>query len=415
MQDLSTTLAKRFAWARQANLDGMMYEFTEGIYRELDYRNEAYHTRRLADNMEAVLGVAVPKVYDHLSTRFVMTEEMVKGVKPTHLAKLALAGGPAANLDRCLLARNFIRAVVKQVLFDGFFHGDPHPGNLMVNVETGVITFLDLGLVGRLDQEDRMAILELLFVISQKGVNSLSDVAERLAIKTRPYDRDEFQDAITELGYQYLMYPSSQLDLGSFIGNLQGTLAKFGMLFPSSLTLAIKAVIQATQTVAALDPHADLVQIGLEESKSIVQMQFSDDAIEQKVKDQLMRLGRELLRRLPDLEKATWGWLDQYQKGKVVVNVDTGDLTKRLDNFTISVSGLTTALVIAGMIIGSAIAASSFSALGGSAWSFLVPVGVVAFLGALIYGGYTAWRMSRDVQRIQDELTKMDIQPEHRH
>ena len=95
---------------------------------------------------------------------------------------------------------------------------------------------------------------------------------------------------------------------------------------------------------------------------------FRNESIEQRIKDHLLNIGRELLRRLPDLEKATWSWLDQYQKGKVILNVDTSDLSKRLDTFSINVRGLTVALVVAGMIIGSAIAASFLSALQNSSW-----------------------------------------------
>jgi ubiquinone biosynthesis protein len=398
MQDVSRILANRFAWARQANLDGMMFEFTEGIYRELDYRNESYHTRRLADNMEGVPGVAVPRIYGQLSTRRIITEELVSGVKPTNIEAIRAAG-----LDPTLLARNFVRAVVKQILFDGFFHGDPHPGNLMVNLQTGEITFIDLGLVGRLDQKDRIAILELLFVISQKSPKGLADVMERLAVKTRAYDREDFKAAVVELGYQYLLYPPSSFDLGGFMGQLTGVLGRFNMKLPGSLTLAIKAIVQAQQTVGTLDPTANLVQMGLDESKSLVHGQFSNEALEEKIKDQLYNIGRELLRRLPDLEKATWSWLDQYQKGKVIVNVDTSDLSNRLDTFSVSVRGLTVALVIAGMIIGSAIAASSFSALKGSSWWFLAPLGVIVFIAALVYGAFTAWRMMTDIRRMQED------------
>jgi ubiquinone biosynthesis protein len=398
MQDLSRTLARRFGWARQANLDGMMFEFTEGIYRELDYRTESYQTRRLADNMRDLPGVGVPKVYLELSSRRVITEELVRGVKPTKLEAIRMAG-----LDTTLLARNFVRAVVKQVLFDGFFHGDPHPGNLMVKLETGEIVFIDLGLVGRLDQKDRIAILELLFVISQKDPKGLADVVGRLAVKTHAYDAEDFRQTIVELGYEYLVYPSASVDLQTFMGQLMGVLGRYGMQFPSSLTLAIKAIVQAQQTIYALDPTTDLIALGLEESKTLMQTQLTDEAIQERLKEGLMNVGRELLRRLPDLEKATWSWLDQYQKGKVVLNVDTADLSKRLDTFSVSVRGLTVALIIAGMIIGSAIAASSLGALQSTSWSFLVPVGVIAFLGALVYGAFVAWRMTGEIKQQQDD------------
>ena len=123
----------------------MVNEFATGVLKELDYRNEAYHAKRLSRNMERFPEITVPRIYDELSGTRVLTMEYVKGIKISNSETVREAG-----FDTDVLGDVFIRAVIKQVLIDGFFHGDPHPGNLMAVPEDKRLVFLDIGLVGQL-------------------------------------------------------------------------------------------------------------------------------------------------------------------------------------------------------------------------------------------------------------------------
>ena len=96
--------------------------------------------------METIPGVRVPKVYPELSTSKILTMEFVRGVKVSNVERIQAAG-----LDTEVVARNTYRAILKQILIDGFFHADPHPGNILVNLDTGNVTFIDIGMVGELD------------------------------------------------------------------------------------------------------------------------------------------------------------------------------------------------------------------------------------------------------------------------
>ena len=104
-----------------------------------------------------------PRVYLDISTGRVITMEFVRGVKATNLAALDEAG-----VDRDLVARRFLRAMIKQVLVDGFFHGDPHPATSSSTPETGTLTFLDLGLVGELDSSRRLQLLGLMWSLRER-------------------------------------------------------------------------------------------------------------------------------------------------------------------------------------------------------------------------------------------------------
>ena len=145
VRDLTLDLEKRFAWARNSDIHAITNEYADNILREIDYTNEAFNGRMLAKNMQVFPEVHVPAIYPELSTARVMTQEFIRGVKITNVEALEAAG-----VDRTLLATVFMRAIVKQVLYDGFFHGDPHPGNVLVDTETSQVIFLDLGMVGTL-------------------------------------------------------------------------------------------------------------------------------------------------------------------------------------------------------------------------------------------------------------------------
>ena len=169
MEDLARQAERRVSMARTMNLAAMVHEFGQGVLTELDYRVEAYHALRLAEVVEGMEGIHVPRVYLDLSTGRVITLEFVRGVKATNLAAL-----DAAGVDRDLVARRFLRAMIKQVLVDGFFHGDPHPGNIVIDPETGTLTFLDLGLVGELDSGRRLQLLGLMWSLRERDPDGLA-------------------------------------------------------------------------------------------------------------------------------------------------------------------------------------------------------------------------------------------------
>ena len=157
MYEIAGTLQKRHMVGPGIDAVGAIDELGANMMRELDYQNEAYNTRRIAHNMQSIPGVHLAKIYSQQTTSKVMTEEFIRGVKLIEVDQIEAAG-----LDRKQLARTFIRAMMKQVLVDGFFHADPHPGNLMIDLNAGVIQFLDLGMVGELDLPQRISLGDLL-------------------------------------------------------------------------------------------------------------------------------------------------------------------------------------------------------------------------------------------------------------
>ena len=132
MQRAARVAARRSEQLRAIDLEGMIEQFSDSVLAELDLLGEAYNAMRLTENMAGLEGVHIPRIYPELSTSRVLTMEFIKGVKISDIEAIEAAG-----LEREVVARNALRAVIKQLLIDGFFHADPHPGNVLVNLQTG--------------------------------------------------------------------------------------------------------------------------------------------------------------------------------------------------------------------------------------------------------------------------------------
>ena len=164
MENAVKVYIRRSEWARDLDLAGILREFGDNILAELDYGNEAYNAFKLSKNLESIEGVKIPKMYPELSTSRVLTMEYVHGVKISDIESIETAG-----IERQAIAEATLRSAVKQLLIDGFFHADLHPGNLLVNLETGEVTYIDTGMVGELDFKQRLNLINLFLVLHQGG------------------------------------------------------------------------------------------------------------------------------------------------------------------------------------------------------------------------------------------------------
>ncbi|GAB4429631.1 MAG: hypothetical protein Kow0031_10220 [Anaerolineae bacterium] len=394
MHEFSQRMEKRFDWARDMDMAGMVEEFATGIRKELDYRNEAYHMLRLADNMAGVAGVHVPVLYQSLSTAKILTMEYVEGIKLTQTQAI-----DASHLDRHEMARTFNRAFIKQVFVDGFFHGDPHPGNLYVNLDSGIITFLDLGLVGELRQDQRLDFMDLLFSMQQMDSYGIAQAIRRLSVELRPLDEKGYLAAVERSLLQYGKY-GTESSFAVLMNKLMDEMSRFGLRMNRELTLAVKAMTQSQEAIATLAPDFLIVDATVEELKQFLLEQFNADNIVEIVQTQVVRTAKEVMHRLPNLQQATMQWLDQYQAGKFVVELNTDDLNRQVGRAYEGLERLTIGLILGGMLIGTAIGMAFMSTLvNDPGWAPVFGLLVLVFLGVLAFSGYVVYQLFKSVNR----------------
>jgi ubiquinone biosynthesis protein len=387
MTELASIAERRIGIARKVGLRPMVAEFASGVLKELDYTNEAYHAKRLADNMVRFPEITVPHVYDDLSSSRVLTMDFISGIKVSNAQALRDAG-----FDTEALGAVFIRSVIKQILIDGFFHGDPHPGNLMAEPATKRLVFLDLGLMGQLKGTQRLDLLGLIYALKQIDIGGIADGLMALGKPTPEFDEEQFRTDVDRLARQYLVY-GGVTSIGEALSGFMGAVFDNGLRLDSSLTLAIKAIIQSEETARALAPDVDLAAEATREAQAALLESLEPDRVAKQVSNTAARIGKELARRTPTIEAGLLKWLDLVGDGKIKIELDTSDLSRSIDQ----VGGLgrqaTVGLIVVGQLIGTAIAMSILLQPALAAYTGVAYAAMIAFAVTLVVSFVVLFRM----------------------
>jgi ubiquinone biosynthesis protein len=373
--------SRRSETVRTLDISGMLEQFSSGVLEELDYRGETYNALQLAKNMEGLSGIHVPVIYTQLSTSKIITQEFVEGVKVSDVEAIEAAG-----LDREEIARNALRALIKQLPVDGFFHADPHPGNLLVNLDTGMLTFIDLGMMGELDVQKRLRLAQLMIVAQQGSAEGMASALRGMSVPIAGEvdERGFRRDFVRRMG-RY-MGQGSPTSFGQIANEGFEVLRVHGLRLDSDLTLAVKALVQTESVARALSTGSGLIKEGVPMLRDMVLESITGEKILDIATKQVMTSAGEVIERLPMLAGATSKWLDQYQKGRFEVTVDTSQLSKEVGKLTRLGREIVIALMLVGMLVGSAIATYGLAALNlrESAWIAIERMAIVGFILALI-------------------------------
>jgi ubiquinone biosynthesis protein len=381
LQSAARVASARSETIRSLDVAGMLEQFSSGVLEELDYRGEAYNALRLAANMEGLPGVHVPHIYVDLSTSKVITQEFVVGVKVSDVDAMERAG-----LDREVIARNALRALIKQLPVDGFFHADPHPGNLLINLDTGVLTFIDLGMMGELDLQKRLRLGQLMIVAQQGSVTGMADALRGMSTPFKgEVNEGAFRRDFARRMGRY-MSGGRAASFGEVANQGFELLRIHGLRLDADLTLAVKALVQTESVARALSTDSGLLSEGVPLLKDMALEAISGEKIVDEAKKQLIGVAGQVVERIPTLSEATAKWLDQYQKGRFEVTVDTSELSQEVTRLTRLGREIVIAVMLVGMLIGSAIATYGIATvqLEGAIWDFLARVAPVGFVISLV-------------------------------
>jgi ubiquinone biosynthesis protein len=232
------------------DMQAVFEHLSESLHRELDFRQEAEHMRRMAVVIAPFSRLAVPDVFGDYSTSRLLVMADVQGGPIGDAPE-----GPARKES----AKQLLESFYKQILVDGFFHADPHPGNLMWQPSSERIFFLDLGMIGEVGPEMREHMMLLLMAFWQQDVGFLTDVTLMLAgaIDRSDLDTQAFSDEIGELMAKYHGASLKDIQLGPVLQEMTQTSLRHNVPLPASLTLTAKALAQMQLAAAQLDPTLD--------------------------------------------------------------------------------------------------------------------------------------------------------------
>lgn len=361
----------------------VVHQFTLTLRRELDFSSECRNAERIRHNFAAHSEIVVPRVHWQWSGEQLNVQDYIYGIPGRDLAEV-----DAGGLDRKLLARRGANAVLKMMLEDGFFHADPHPGNVFY-LPDNRIAFIDFGMVGRLSERRRYQVAVLLQRLVTRDSASVAEVL--LDWGNGTVDDERLMTRIEGFLDQYHDVPLKQLDLGGMLSELLAILRDFGLALPADLALLIKAFITLEGMGRQLDPDFNMAKEATPFLQRVLLAHYSPDAVVERGRHTLANI-LHLLAELPqDLSQL----LRAARHGKLQMQIDVIPLKHFGDQIDRATSRLTIGIVTASLIVGSSIA---MTVGGGPRISGLPAFGLLGFIGAVMGGIWvlaSIWRSGR--------------------
>ena len=363
----------------------LVRELARSLQRELDLASECRSAERIAAHMAGLPWIVVPKVHWDFTKERVNVQDCVDGIPGHETARL-----DAAGLDRRLLAQRGAQAVLKQIVEDGLFHADPHPGNVFY-LPGNRIAFIDFGMVGRLSVRRREELLQLLLGLVERNPQTVADVLMDWTGDDHGVNLSTLETEIETFVDQYHGAPLAELNLGQMLGDVTAILREHHLGLPSDLALLIKAFITLEGMGRGLDPTFHMTTEALPLLRQVVRARYRPKVVALRAW-QTLRRTLAVAEQLPhDVSRL----LRNARRGRVHVGIDVAHLKRVGDQIDRAANRLTMALVIAALIIGSSIV---MTVKGGPTLFGLPAFGFIGFASAFVGGLWLVraiWRSSK--------------------
>jgi len=322
-------------WERYVDFDAIYLEFSETLQAELDYIQEGHNAETIAQNALDDDQLLIPSIYWDYTTRRVLTMEYMEGIKITDYASLAEAG-----VNRPAVASKLVNVYVKQVLVDGFFHADPHPGNLFVK-EDGRLIMVDFGMVGSISGPLRDILVELSVALVKRDYYQVVGYLKRIGFLRYDADNELVTRAVSILVEEALGTGQdlSSADLSGLLVDLEQLLYEQPFQIPAKFTFLGRALGTLYGLCIGLDPNISF----LDEAKPYLENVAKDDGGLWKIaKEKATLLGSSLLEIPPLAERV----LRRLERGELSLKVPLTGLNEAIGANTRAVNLLSWALLL---------------------------------------------------------------------
>ena len=319
--------------------------FASAIDNELDLRHEADSTKMLKA-LTADETATFPEVYSELSTKRILVIEEIHGVE---LTKWTDANYTQEQRDK--IVKNGAHAVVKQTLDVGFFHADPHPGNIFV-LDEEVICFIDCGMTGRVEESMRKDLALLLYGVSIKNLDYVMNAFLRLGdVSPDEINEREVRKDLSDFVERYTQGPLGEIDMGSMLMAFLDGLRKHHIKCPGDLILMIKALITIEGVGKKLAPNFNLIEQAKPTIEKLVKAQFGFKAMKSRTEASALQWA-QLAERFPE-DAARF--LDRVRRDRMSLNVESDAADRLTDSVDRSSRNISLALIMSALIVGSSI------------------------------------------------------------
>ncbi len=343
MMEVARLLDKNIEEARLYQPIDLVNEFSYTLREELDYVMEGQNADRFRKNFASVQGIYIPKIYWELTTKDVLVMEEIRGVKINDLAALDHLG-----YDRVAIAERAGRIILKSILQDGFFHADPHPGNIFI-MANEVLGVMDYGMMGRLSMTDRRSFFSLLQAYVDRDVD---DLTEQLILASpqggADVDRNLFKRDMERILSRYYDLTIQQVSFSNVINDTTDLIHKYHLKLPPQYFLLLKSLVIVEGIGRELDPYYNVLAI----VKPFLQEQFDYSRL-------LPEMGKQMLRNLlalndlaQDLPRSVRDLLRQAREGRLHMDLHHEGIKETIAELDILANRISLAMIIASLIVG---------------------------------------------------------------
>jgi ubiquinone biosynthesis protein len=320
-------------------------EFARILEKELDYKNEATNMERIARQFLNVSHVYIPKVYRDFSTSRVLSTEFIEGIKISEIDKLEAAG-----LDRKLITTRGADLVLKQVFDHGFFHADPHPGNIFV-LPNNVICLLDFGMAGIVDHQTREEFVDLVdSVVNHNEVRAAQVLLELTQWEVEP-ERRILEREVADFMGRHLYKPLKDIQIAKLLRELLELATRFRLRLPADIFLMMKALSIVEGVGQMLDPDFDMIA----QATPFIQRVKLERFRPQRIAGDLMELTSRMFQFFQRFPKDLLDIAELIRRQKLRVQIEHKGLEHMLATHDQISNRISFSILIAALIIGSAL------------------------------------------------------------
>jgi len=323
------------------DLAGMVAEVRHTAQEELDYEQEARHAEHIAQFFRHDPTVRIPGVVWEYTRPRVLTMEYVESAKLTDLAAIDAMGG-----DRERIAKRLASALLRQMLMDGVFHADPHPGNIGV-LPGDVIVFMDFGMVGRLGPERQLQLMKLIGGMARRSTRAVTQAILEMGIVPPGTDTVALEEDVETLRQRYLDVPIREISVADAIQHIMPVAFKHHIRFPPEFTLVAKALTTLDGVIRQLGADLSMVELAEPIFLEVWRQRFRPAAVLQRAWESIADHGDKLLTLPGKLQE----FIDRAEQGNLVWRLDPAETQRVLGRLEAMANRLVAAIVLLALAI----------------------------------------------------------------
>jgi predicted unusual protein kinase regulating ubiquinone biosynthesis (AarF/ABC1/UbiB family) len=373
LDEIATFMDKHTKTGRQYEFGRTLQEFRKALVAELDYRREAANLATLGQNLAEFERIVVPSPVDDFTTSRVLTMEFVRGKKITALSPLA-----HLEIDGAALAEELFQAYLKQILIDGFFHADPHPGNVFLTDDKRV-ALLDLGMVGRISPELQEQLIRLMVAISEGHGPEAAEITIGLGEEKAGFNRAAFVEKTSELVALFQGATAENVQVGRIMLEVFRAAAENGIRLPVEMAMLGRALLALDQVGRTLDPQFDPNASIRRNVNGLMQRRMLKTLSPQRMFANLLEMN-ELVQKLPSRLNRL---LDSAADGGLGMNIRLGEADWLMEGMQKIANRLATGMILAALIVGATLMMRVQTRF--TIWGY-PGIAMLFFLGAALLG-----------------------------